>query len=296
MAPQKKTERKKPSEADRRHIIGMSGGCCNICQQSLFIDGEFGEHARLGDDAHIISASSVGPRGDETISPSSRAKARNLILLCKTCHSKVDQQPLEFPAHRLVEIRDKHYQWVQQSLGSRIVSKPRFHYLSYINLPRVDMYAVVNSIGLPPVDLLDARSVRDLGIGAGRLMYAYVGVLNHEDLYANVLSKTTRFEELAVGTYWYSEPASFRTKKVDDAANTVEAWTRQESVIYRKFDGWKLICLIDPRWITTSTAYALLSGGRLESMGLVHINHVDPDQGEVIASPLFLGAPDRGFL
>ena len=289
------TTRRKPPETDRRYIIGRSGGCCNMCRQPLFIEGEFGERARLGDDAHIVAASDVGPRGKNPMTPHARADAENLILLCKTCHCKVDQQPMEFPETRLRSIRDQHYQWVQRSLGSRMLKKPRFHYLSYINVPRVDMYAVVSSIGLPHVDLSNARSVRDLGMGAGRLMAAYVGVLNHEDLYANAFSNATGIEELSVGSYWYSEPVNFRTKKVNDTANPVKAWKKRESVIYRKFDGWKLVCQIDPRWITTNTAYVLLTGGTLEAMGLVHVNHVDHEQGEVIASPLFLGAPDRGY-
>lgn len=83
---------------------------------------------------------------------------------------------------------------------------------------------------------------------------------------------------------------------MDENSDPVKAWKKQECIIYRKFDGWKLICQIDPRWITTNTAYVLLSGGTLETMSLVHINHVDPSRGEVIASPLFLGAPDRGIL
>lgn len=129
MTAQKKTKRKKPTEADRRHIIGRSGGCCNRCREPLFIEGEFGERARIGDDAHIIASSDIGPRGDESISPDSLANAGNLILLCKTCHSMVDQQPLEFPASQLLDIRDQHYEWVERSLGSRISKKPRFYYL-----------------------------------------------------------------------------------------------------------------------------------------------------------------------
>ena len=230
------------------------------------------------------------------MSPCPRRPEPTLLLLCKTCHSKVDQQPLEFSTRFLMELRDQHYQWVEQSLGSRISKKPKFHYISYVNLPRVDMYAVVNSIGLPSVDLSNGNSVRDLGINAGRLMAAYVGVLNHEDLYANTLSKTTSIEDVAVGSYWFFGPATFRTMKVDENLDPVKAWKKQECIIYRKFDGWKLICQIDPRWITTNTAYVLLSGGTLETMGLVHVNHIDPSRGEVIASPLFLGAPDRGIL
>ncbi|WP_158569415.1 hypothetical protein [Pseudotabrizicola alkalilacus] len=151
MNTEAKEKRLQPTEADRRHLIGMSGGCCNICRLRLFVEGQFGEQARLGDDAHIIAASNAGPRGNDAVSSALKAAAKNLILLCKVCHSKVDQQPIEYSCDRLLEIRNEHYRWVELSLGSIIIEKPKFHYLSYINIPRADMYAVVNSIALPRV-------------------------------------------------------------------------------------------------------------------------------------------------
>lgn len=289
-------DRKKISEADRRFITGRSGGRCNKCRREVFVENELGEKARLGDDAHIVAFSDIGPRGKSPKSNLDRASAQNLILLCKTCHSEVDQQPGEYSEDRLLQIREDHYSWVEASLGTKIIQRPKFHYLSYINIPRADMYAVVNSIALPTFSFGNATSIRGLGFQAGRLMASYTGVLNHEELYANEFKDDTKIEELGVGSYWFSTPANFRSKKMHDQANLLSAWGKLESVIYRKFDGWKLFCLIDPRWITTSTAYSTLSGGTLIAMALVHINKIDPNNQLAIASPLFLGAPDNGVL
>ncbi|WP_233517127.1 hypothetical protein, partial [Pseudotabrizicola alkalilacus] len=148
----------------------------------------------------------------------------------------------------------------------------------------------------PRVDFSNAKSIRDLGFEAGRLMASYVHVLNHEDLYANVLSDKATLDDLLVGSYWYFGATNFRTKKVNEAVNAVGAWKKEESVIYRVFGDWKLICQIDPRWITTSTAYVMLRGGTLDTMGLVHLNSIDAKRKLAVASPLFLGAPDRGGL
>jgi hypothetical protein len=208
----------------------------------------------------------------------------------------VDQQPKDFSESRLIQIREDHYSWIEASLGSTLILRPRFHYLSYINIPRADMYAVVNSIAQPTLSFGNASSIRDLGFQAGRLMASYTGVLNHEELYANQFTDDTKIEELVVGSYWFSAPANFRSKKIHDQPDLLSAWKKLESVIYRKFDGWKLFCLIDPRWITTSTAYSTLSGGTMIAMGLVHINKIDVENQIAIASPLFLGAPDNGFL
>jgi hypothetical protein len=216
--------------------------------------------------------------------------------LCKICHSEIDQQPIKYTATRLLQIREDHYSWVEESLGAKIAKQPRFHYLSYINIPRADMYAAVNSIALPKFSFENASSIRGLGFDAGRLMASYTSVLNHEDLYANEFSRNTNLDELKIGSYWFSPPLNFRSRKVRDQSNLLLAWEKLESVIYRKFTGWGLFCLIDPRWITTSTAFSVLSGGALETMGLVHINKIDLKERIAIASPLFLGAPTKGFI
>jgi hypothetical protein len=282
------------NEADRRFIIGQSGGRCNKCRQEVFVENEFGERARLGDDAHIIAVSKNGPRGKDQISNQGINSSKNLMLLCKTCHSEVDQQPIKYTEEILLQIREDHYSWIEYSLGKKIKA-PKFHYLSYINVPRADMYAAANSIALPRMPFGNASSIRDLGFEAGRLMYSYVDVLNHDDLYANELHFDTKIEEIKVGSYWFSPPATFRSRKIRGQRNLISAWKKLDSSIYRKFNDWRLFCLIDPRWTTTSTAYSTLSGGTLTTMGLVHINDVNFDLRVAIASPLFLGAPENGF-
>ncbi len=290
-------QRVKLTEADRRHIIARSGGCCNKCRTRLFLENAFGERTRIGDDAHIVAASEGGPRGESDLDAQNRASLQNVILLCKNCHAEVDQQPKQFPVARLLQIREEHYDWVESCLGGVVKNRPPFHYLSYINVPRADMYAVANSISLPQPQLGAAKSIRDLGIASGRLMAGYVSVLNHDDLYANEFSDNTALIDLHVGEYWYSPEATFRSKKILNtySAAVPKAWKRQECIIYRKFDGWRLVCMIDPRWMTTSTASVTLSSGIFKTIALVHIVSIDTNSKVALASPIFLGAPDKGF-
>lgn len=285
-------------EADRRHIIAKSGGRCNKCRNQLFLENEFGEKARLGDDAHIVAASEDGPRGKSNLDAQNRASSHNVMLLCKNCHAEIDQQPKKFPIENLLLMRKDHYNWVESCLGDIVTDRPPFHYLSYINVPRADMYAVANSISLPQPDFGNATSIRDLGMGSGRLMAGYVKVLNHDELYANEMRDDTALAELKVGEYWYSPEATFRSKKVSNTYtdSVPNAWKKHECIIYRKFDGWRLVCMIDPRWMTTSTASVILSSGILKTIALVHIVSIDTEEMVALASPIFLGAPDRGFL
>lgn len=190
-------------------------------------------------------------------------------------------------------MRDQHYRWVEERLGSTRVSKPPFHYLSYINIPRADMYATVQSIALPSFDLAGATTIRQLGLNAGRLMAQYTSVLNIEELYTNVLTEKTALTDIEEGDYWFTAGALFRTKKIGDGGNLPNAWSKNESVIYRDFGSWRLICRIDPRWITTTTTLVEFQGGSYTLAGLLHIARVDAEVGHVIASPLFLGSPDR---
>lgn len=285
-------------EADRRHIIARSGGRCNKCRKQLFLENEFGEKARLGDDAHIVAASEDGPRGRSDLDAQGRASSQNVMLLCKNCHAEIDQQPKQFPIETILLMRKDHYNWVEDCLGSIVNDRPPFHYLSYINVPRADMYAVANSISLPQPDLGTASSIRDLGMGSGRLMANYVNVLNHDDLYANELCDYTALTDLKVGEYWYSPEATFRSKKISDTYTVFvpKAWQKHECVIYRRFDGWRLVCMIDPRWMTTATASVILSSGMLKTIALVHILSVDTEAMVALASPIFLGAPDKRIL
>jgi len=242
------------SEPDRRFIIGCSGGCCNKCKTQVFRENEFAEKARIGDDAHIWAYSEEGPRGSAVGAPADRNARENIILLCKNCHAEVDQQPMKFAPVALTTMREAHYAWVASCLGQVRVQKPRFHYILYLNVPRVDMYAVANSIPLPPFDFGIAQRFRDLGIGAGRVMAGYTHVLNTEEMYAHQVEGKSDISRLEAGQYSFIEPLNFRTVAIGKRGDPQAAWVSDESVVYRRFADWTLICLIDPRWITTSTA------------------------------------------
>jgi hypothetical protein len=283
--------RKAVSEADRRFIIAQSGGRCNKCRIELFVQNEFLEKARLGDDAHIVASSDYGPRSDADMYSEQRGSSDNLILLCKLCHSEVDQQPLKFTESSLLKIREDHYEWVRERLSSNVMVKPRFHYLRYINLPRADMYASATSIALPYVDIGNAKSIRDLGMGAGRLMANYTAVLNSEPLHANSILIDTAFKNLRVGEYWFVDSMTFRTLGIADTDNIVKCWNKGRSLIYKKMLDWTLECRIDPRWITTSTSFCDFTSGSMVTSGFIHVNDIDIENRRAICSPLFLGAP-----
>ena len=276
------------SEKDRRFIIGRSAGRCNKCKQSVFIESEFGERARLGDDAHIYAYSTGGPRGDAHGAPGNPNDISNIILLCKNCHAEVDQQPRQYPPDALTRLREEHYAWADDRLGEQKVLKPRFRYLLYLNLIRTDMYAVANSIAPPVIDVGSAEGFSDLGMGAGRIMAQYTEILNTEDMYARQIAETADLGNLEVGQYCFVDAANFRTVGIGKSRSPESAWRSGKSIIYRRYGDWQLICLIDPRWATTTTARVTLESGHARLSGVIRINRIDTEEQSIYASPLFL--------
>lgn len=276
------------SESDRRFIIGRSAGCCNKCRRPVFQENAFGEKARLGDDAHILAYSEQGPRGDASGAPADRNDRKNIVLLCKNCHAEVDQQPNQFTPGVLTVLREDHYTWAAWCLGNVQTVKPRFQYTLYLNVPRLDMYAVANSFPVPRLDFGSAQSFRDLGFGAGQVMANYTYILNSEGLFARSVEADDDISGLEAGQHCFVGPENFRTVAIGRGSDLQSAWAKRKSVIYRRFSEWTLICLIDPRWITTSTAGSTLASGQARLCGVVRINQIDTDARSVYASPLFL--------
>jgi len=276
------------SESDRRFIIGRSGGCCNRCRMQIFLENQFSEKARIGDDAHILAYSDEGPRGGVTGAPKDRNTRSNIILLCKNCHAQIDQQALEFTPAVLAAMREEHYQWVSQCLGQVQIQKPRFHYVLYLNVPRIDMYAVANSISLPQLDLGSARCFHDLGFKAGQVMASYTHILNAEEMYAHQIAESSDISNIEAGQYHFIEPMNFRTVAVGKGGDLQAAWALDKSVVYRRFADWKFICLIDPIWITTSSVGSALRSGQAQLCGVVRISRIEATVRKVYASPLFL--------
>ena len=97
--PKKKTRANKRTEIpakEARIVYLRSGGVCAFpgCGMDLIEPGtDTDDPSFLGENAHIIADSRQGPRGDSRMSDEDRDKHPNVILLCRNCHKKVDDQP-----------------------------------------------------------------------------------------------------------------------------------------------------------------------------------------------------------
>jgi hypothetical protein len=97
------------SERDLKVLWGRAAGRCSICKIQVTADKQTVTDAfPFGESAHIIAEKIGGPRGDAELPESLRNSYLNLILLCPTCHTKIDKAQEDFPVKKLLRIKSEH--------------------------------------------------------------------------------------------------------------------------------------------------------------------------------------------
>jgi len=123
----------------RKILWGRSGNCCAICRRELVIERSLNDpQAIVGDECHIVSKKESGPRSYKSNPTELDLDGYdNLLLLCKTHHKLVDDQPGKYDITELRSIKSNHEQWVRQSLVGKedITNNPAFHDITL--LPRI---------------------------------------------------------------------------------------------------------------------------------------------------------------
>ncbi|MSM38684.1 MAG: hypothetical protein GJT30_03550 [Geobacter sp.] len=98
----------------------MSGGICAFpgCRTHLI---NLASGALLGEMCHIRAASPGGPRFQPDQDDEERNADENLLLLCPTHHSLIDQDPVNYTVSKLIEIKTAHEAWVSDRLTQSAV-------------------------------------------------------------------------------------------------------------------------------------------------------------------------------
>ena len=107
-------------EKEVKLLWGRAAGTCSNpdCREKVSATSEDGSSYLTGEMAHMVAKHLGGPRAE------GRAGAdtyENLILLCPTCHTKVDKAPTDYPLELLAYWKSAHERWVDDSLAA-----PRF--------------------------------------------------------------------------------------------------------------------------------------------------------------------------
>ena len=98
-----------PDTHTKLKLFADSGGYCQNpdCNTNLFLAvGKTEFH--IAEMAHIISAGVDGPRTDKTLEKEIKGDFSNLILLCPTCHTKIDKAESEYPESLIFKWKNTH--------------------------------------------------------------------------------------------------------------------------------------------------------------------------------------------
>ena len=107
------------SARSRKLLWGRSGSRCAMCRRELIMEGTpVDNESIIGDECHIVSAVSGGPRYDPDFAHEKVNDYSNLLLLCKVHHKLIDGQELEHTASHLTKLKARHENWVSEQLDS----------------------------------------------------------------------------------------------------------------------------------------------------------------------------------
>jgi hypothetical protein len=109
------------NQKDIKLLWGRSGNRCAICRTALTQDKiAINSSFTLGEQAHIIAESISGPRGKSDLSLDDRNNYHNLILLCPTHHTEIDNNPEDWSIEKLFKKKSEHELWVTETLSETI--------------------------------------------------------------------------------------------------------------------------------------------------------------------------------
>jgi hypothetical protein len=104
-------------DRDRKILWARAGNRCSICRALLVQDGEIADGLTIiGDECHIVSATTTGPRAGAQVSDVDGY--HNLILLCPNDHRLVDTLVDDYPPDRLHSVKRSHEEWVRETLAT----------------------------------------------------------------------------------------------------------------------------------------------------------------------------------
>src|SRR5258706_14760688 len=99
---------------DIKLLWGRAGGVCSMCRLKLSEDKQTSNAAYpFGEQAHIVGEEEAGPRGKSSLTKEQRNSYPNLILLCPTCHTKIDKAPDQYPIEVLYHTKAEHELWFE---------------------------------------------------------------------------------------------------------------------------------------------------------------------------------------
>ncbi|MDK2843056.1 MAG: hypothetical protein PWQ17_2563 [Anaerophaga sp.] len=122
-----------PDSHTKLRLFADSGGFCQNpdCNENLFLSiGDTDFH--IAEMAHVFAASDNGPRLNNKLSKEERGDYENLILLCPTCHTKIDKAENEYPNTLILKWKTNHVNRIKDLFNIKIFNN-RKEVRSFLN-------------------------------------------------------------------------------------------------------------------------------------------------------------------
>lgn len=125
------------SEKDIKLLWGRAAGRCSFpgCNQKLTQDKAFvTDSFPLGEQAHIVGKSNKSLRGSSNLTEDERDSYFNIILLCPTHHTIIDNDEIEYTIEKLHFFKDQHEYNVEHIFSETKDTKDTVNDIIYADL------------------------------------------------------------------------------------------------------------------------------------------------------------------
>jgi hypothetical protein len=96
-----------------------------MCRHALVVDPTtLDSESVVGDECHIVSGATNGPRHDAVFPKTEIDDLSNLLLLCRIHHKMIDDQAETYTAELLRVIKANHEKWVESKLKDKAEISP----------------------------------------------------------------------------------------------------------------------------------------------------------------------------
>lgn len=117
------------TDKTRKFLWAKSGNICAICKTELITSTVTTDEFNLGEECHIISSKSTGPRHISNLAEYDNYE--NVLLPCKNHHKEIDELTDTYTEELLRYIKTNHENWVKNTIKEAIdkqenEEKPKF--------------------------------------------------------------------------------------------------------------------------------------------------------------------------
>ncbi|HEX9968196.1 MAG TPA: HNH endonuclease [Solirubrobacterales bacterium] len=246
--------------------------------------------------AHIVASSDKWTRGDTDASQQILNRYENLILLCPNHHEEIDGGGSHYSVDDLLQMKAVHEKRIRDRLSEGSIWQEELASLDYLNVSRILLDPAAQSVLGGPIAALaslETTTLRSMGIQLVPVMVAFEEVFKSWRARAIPLSAISELGEQAVGAR-ISFDETFWTKGMTGADKMRSDFELTGDIdvdphIYLKEGKRKVVLPLDPRWVTTHTAFHDFTSGRGKFAGVGLLKSVT--EKLAVVSPLAVGRP-----